>query len=469
VRLPPPPPRRPPLDLFDLLTTTTRAPRPRAPAPPRSPAPPPRSNSATAEAWDAAEPLDQLLASEEAALKRRRLNAGAATTGGAGGEAAGLDMGGGMGRASSSGHRVVETGVSGAGALGPPGLPVGRGLSAPSMRGLLPPLAPGAPSAYGGHGGGGGGLGGHGAHLDRMASSEVRAVQALSGLVGDGTDPSIGLYGQSGQYGIGHSMHMGGMRPPLSVAVGGPYMTGPPSAGSGLSLSPASAGGLSRLASSEVRAVHALNGLHGVDAAGAYAASWGAPPPPTPPAGAYGGHSTGGGGLALPPAPGGGGGLDDATEAALLARVLGIGADAGGGGGGAGAGDDVHHVLQSLFGEDIARELANAPPVQGAGPAAAAELRPEARLKPEDGGASGDAGLLLAPAAAVAGAPLVKADLGAPELAGDAELASEVSGGGTRGSQPALGVWAQAGRSNSSPVRWAHASCQGRLPTAANL
>jgi collagen type III alpha len=350
----------------------------------------------------------------------------------------GLDMAAPAGRTSSSGHRVVETGVTGGGLLGAPGLPpAGRGLSSGSMRGLLPPLAPGGPGGYGGAAGG--------AHMDRMASSEVRAVQALSGLLGDGTDPSAGLYAGAGAYGVAQGM--GGLgRPPLSVGVGSPYMPGPPSGGKGLS--PASAGGLSRLASSEVRAVQALSGLDAA-AGGAFGSPGGLPGAGV--WGTYGAPQLGAPGLALPPgAPAGG--MDDATEAALLARVLGVGGDAAGAAAaGAGGGDDVHHVLQSLFGEDIARELATGADT-GAGAAAAQAPEAGAAAAAPDA-AGGFSAALAEPVAAV-----VKAEPGAPELAGDAELASEVGfawacgGGGMDPQRDARGTAALGVPAHLSPA-----------------
>jgi len=241
-----------------------------------------------------------------------------------------------------------------------------------SMRGLLPPLAPGS---------GGSGYSQHaatmatGAHMDRMASVEVRAVQALSGLLGDDANATAVSMGYQAppvsaaqQFANMHSL--GAMRPPLSVHTGS--FTG--------------SGALSRLASGEVRAVQALSGLQGVDGQGyglqdgsadaaAYNCGW--------PAGGAASHQPGG-------SPGGYGmqqaqhnGMDDATEAALLARVLGLSGTAASGSGlsnstaagygmhhGAENTDDVHQVLQSLFGEDIARELAGGPHGDAPAPAA---------------------------------------------------------------------------------------------------
>jgi hypothetical protein len=243
------------------------------------------------------------------------------------------------------------------------------------MRGL-PPLAPGSAGAYGAAASA---AHASSAHLDRLASGEVRAVQALSGLLGDGSMADV--YGSqpmvsSGQYSQMHTLNLG-LRAPVSMA----NPSGFP-------------GGLARLASGEVRAVQALSGLQapgdgqygacaGQDGGWASAAAPGGRPNSSSPGSfsAAAAHGMLGGGAGQQA-------MDEATEAALLARVLGLnggtssglsGSTAAGaystdlqhpGSGRAGGGsdpasglstDDVHQVLQSLFGEEIARELANAP------------------------------------------------------------------------------------------------------------
>ena len=283
---------------------------------------------------------------DEAAIKRRRLDGGGADE-----PAPALCH-----RASSSGHRVIETAGGGGrssplggrgGALPPlvPGGGVGQALSGLSGDSLeayasgaaaaaaLPPLPSGrrAPaSAFGGGGGGGDGGGGGGSpngHMARIASGEVRAVQALSGLTVAGPD---------GNYNLGEPTPAG-YTPGGTAIPAGAWNAAPP------------------------------GGVFGDVLGGGGSGSGGS--------GNHGGHD------------GGDRRNHDTSEAALLARVLGLPAGAapaasalssgtgaappglgsststggvGGapGGGASGGHDDVHHVLTSLFGEDIARELA---------------------------------------------------------------------------------------------------------------